>query len=634
MEDDQQEVIDLGIDEKCSLLCPFCDQLFKNVMAYNVHVKNHSDDNSSDKGQAETILPRGEASDNDIDILDKMEMNSPYLGAVQKSQKGGTNWSFRPKCPVCNSGRVTYQDLLVHLVTIHYKEKINQHHDKTQLKCQICEKKFRAYNELVRHLLSEKHKILNEIVPKEMVESLKQIKADIQKQKPENVKKNLKRGRKLVLNEIVPKEQVESPKQIKADFCKKELENELKNIRRSSESVLNEIVPKEQVESLKQIKAVLCKKKLKNVKKNIRMRRKLVLNEIVPKVGKNLSFKCPVCSLGKVTNQDLCVHLVRNHYKEKLNQHSDKTQRKCKVCEQQFGNYFQLVRHLVSGKHNVLNEIVPKEMVESLKQIKADIYKKKIENSKKNRRRRKLFLNEIVPKVKSESLQQIKADFCMEKLENELKNIRRRSESVLNEIVPKEQVESLKQIKADFCKKELENDTKNIRRSSESALNESVPKEKVESLKQIKIDFYTKELENEMKNIRSRRKSLLNTEICLKQGEEDEKEVSSMIESPNIIYPSGNKQSPIFKCPICKSKTRGFHHLKVHIGSAHYKDEVKKLENKDTRGCNLCQKTFKVHYHLRSHVVLNHQFVSQVFPYDLLKKLEDMKKNSGKLYSI
>ena len=599
MENDQQYVIDLGNDEKSPLLCPFCDQLFKNVVSYDVHVKNHSDDNSSKRGQAEIILACGKASDNEIDKLDKMEMNwsetsSQDLGTLQKSQKGGTNGAFRFKCPVCSSARVTNQDLRAHLVMNHYQEKLNQHSNKTQRKCKMCEQQFINYYQLVRHLVSGKHKVLNEIVPKEMMESLKHIKADIYKTKRENMKKSIKR------------------------------------------------------------------------------RRKLVLNEIVPKVVKHISLNCPVCSSVRVTNQDLDMHLVMKHYKEKLNQHSNKTERKCKICEQQFSNYFQLVRHLVSGKHNVLNEIVPKEIVESLKQIKADIFKKKLENKKCIRRRRKLVLDEIVPREMVESLEQIKAnnhkkklenmkknarrrsesvlnetvpnkqveslqqnkaDFCMKELENVNNNTWRRSKSVLNEIVPKEKVESPKQIKADFCEEKLENEKKNIRRSSESVSNKIVHKEKMESLKQINIGFYTKELEYEMKNIRRRRKSVLNTETCLNRGEEDVK-VSSMIESPNIISTIENKQRNYFKCPICKSKKKGFHHLKVHIGSAHYKDEVKKLENKDTRGCNLCPKTFKVLYHLRSHVVHNHQFSSKVFPYELLKKLEDMKGNAGKLHSI
>ena len=354
IKNDQQEVIDLENDEKSSLLCPFCDKLFKNVMLYQVHLKNHSHDNSSDRGQTVINLSDGEASDNKIDIclkqgdkndqqemsdgesmdndfdmMDKLEINwsetsSQHLtyGTVQKSQKGGTNWSI--KCPVCSSGRTTYQDLLV--------------------------------------------------------------------------------------------------------------------------------------------------------------------------------------------------HMVMRHYKEKVNQLSDKSQRNCQMCEKQFNTYSNLISHLVSGKHKVLNKIVPQEMVESLRQIKATIYSKKGKNK--------------------------------------------------------------------------------------------------------------------MKNIRRRRKSVLNTNICLNQGEEDEKEVLSMIKIPKIIHTNRNRQSTNFKCPICQCKKTQFNHLKVHIGIIHYKDEVIKLFNKETHGCSLCKKTFKSNDHVKSHLVQKHQILSQLLPSELLKKLEDMNGNSRKRHSI
>ena len=167
-----------------------------------------------------------------------------------------------------------------------------------------------------------------------------------------------------------------------------------------------------------------------------------------------------------------------------------------------------------------------------------------------------------------------------------------------------------------------------------SQKGEIVPQEMVESLRQIKATIYSKKGKNKMKNIRRRRKSVLNTNICLNQGEEDEKEVLSMIKIPKIIHTNRNRQSTNFKCPICQCKKTQFNHLKVHIGIIHYKDEVIKLVNKETHGCSLCKKTFKSNDHVKSHLVQKHQILSQLLPSELLKKLEDMNGNSRKRHSI
>ena len=61
MEIDQQDVIGLENDDQSSLLCPFCDKLFKNLGSYHVHLKNHSVDNSSDRGHTETNFSGGKS---------------------------------------------------------------------------------------------------------------------------------------------------------------------------------------------------------------------------------------------------------------------------------------------------------------------------------------------------------------------------------------------------------------------------------------------------------------------------------------------------------------------------------------------------------------------------------------------
>ena len=52
-------------------------------------------------------------------------------------------------CPLCKSEKPTYEHLLIHMATRHYKEEISQYADRTERKCQMCEKDFRTYNHLV-----------------------------------------------------------------------------------------------------------------------------------------------------------------------------------------------------------------------------------------------------------------------------------------------------------------------------------------------------------------------------------------------------------------------------------------------------------------------------------------------------
>ena len=85
-------------------------------------------------------------------------------------------------------------------------------------------------------------------------------------------------------------------------------------------------------------------------------------------------------------------------------------------------------------------------------------------------------------------------------------------------------------------------------------------------------------------------------------GAEDTKENLPEIKSQNKT--SGNKPCTILECPICNCRKRTLNHLKVHIGAVHYKDEVRKLINKDTLGCNLCNKTFKWMPHVVIEILL------------------------------
>ena len=62
----------------------------------------------------------------------------------------------------------------------------------------------------------------------------------------------------------------------------------------------------------------------------------------------------------------------------------------------------------------------------------------------------------------------------------------------------------------------------------------------------------------------------------------------------------------------------------------HYKEELKKMANKDTLGCNLCQSTFKKYHHVESHLIRKHQVLNQFLPSELLKKLDYMNVKSRK----
>ena len=166
-------------------------------------------------------------------------------------------------------------------------------------------------------------------------------------------------------------------------------------------------------------------------------------------------------------------------------------------------------------------------------------------------------------------------------------------------------------------------------------LNRFVPKEIVEALDEIKTDFDRKKADsdgkkadNEGKKIKRKRKMVLSMD----DSEEDEIEELSEDESPKKS--GGNRLNTNFECPICSCKKTSMSHLNVHIGTAHCREEVRKLVNKDTLSCNLCKKTFKLLHHVESHLLQRHQLLSQVLPSEILKKLEDMNGNSKKDNSL
>ena len=144
-----------------------------------------------------------------------------------------------------------------------------------------------------------------------------------------------------------------------------------------------------------------------------------------------------------------------------------------------------------------------------------------------------------------------------------------------------------------------------------------------------KVDKNMKQADKDRKKeekemIRRRIKSILN----MGKGEEDKERLSE------ITSTRGNRLNTRFICPICKCKKTKLCHLKTHIGSCHYKEKVRKLVNKETLGCNLCPKTFKLMTHVESHLLNKHQILNQILPSEILKKLEDMSGNSRNRHYI
>ena len=210
MENDQQEIVnleddaDIQIEEESSLPCPFCDESFTNLMSYDVHVRKHSDEHISSQDHSEKSLPDVEASDIEIDMTNKTEkIWLETSGQDQTCDTDQNDESVSIKCPLCKAWKHKFTHLRTHMAAIHYKKEISQYAAKSQRICQMCKTDFRSYSHLVSHLVSGNHNLLDKIVPKEMVETLKEIKAvfnNKDRKKCDQDLRNIRRRRELNFN--------------------------------------------------------------------------------------------------------------------------------------------------------------------------------------------------------------------------------------------------------------------------------------------------------------------------------------------------------------------------------------------------------------------------------------------------
>ena len=303
MENDNIETIDLDDDDiqeveeiTSSLLCPICDKSFKNLLSYEVHLKTHSFENTSNRDPLEITL--SDTSDNELDLTDATEIiwsetSSKDLtsGTEHKSVRGGKNVSIN--CPVCKDDKPTFEHLLIHMATCHYKQQFSQLADKTERKCKTCDTKFGTYSQLISHLMSEKHQLMNRFVPKEIVETLEEIKAGLDKKKADNEGKKVKRKRKMVMD--------------MDDSEEDEIE------------VLSD-------------------------------------NESPKKSGGNrlnTNFDCPICSCRETSMSHLNVHIGTVHCREEVRRLVNKDTISCNLCQKTFKVLQHVESHLLQ-RHQLL----------------------------------------------------------------------------------------------------------------------------------------------------------------------------------------------------------------------------------------------------------------------------------------
>ena len=80
-----------------------------------------------------------------------------------------------------------------------------------------------------------------------------------------------------------------------------------------------------------------------------------------------------------------------------------------------------------------------------------------------------------------------------------------------------------------------------------------------------------------------------------------------------------------FICPVCQSGKTTNAHLLTHMATNHCREEIDLHYDRTQRECRMCGKQSKNYNHLVSHLVTTHQFLAQVLPTSLLKKLHNAK---------
>ncbi len=76
--------------------------------------------------------------------------------------------------------------------------------------------------------------------------------------------------------------------------------------------------------------------------------------------------------------------------------------------------------------------------------------------------------------------------------------------------------------------------------------------------------------------------------------------ITSLVLILSTPFFAGNKS---FKCPECTAEIQHYYNLICHIATAHYKDQLKKMQGSENRKCTLCSDMFNSKRQLIRHLV-------------------------------
>ena len=175
-----QEQIDIINKFSC------CNKSFKNFDSYDQHVEDHFLGSPTKRKRPRKSNSHHLVLSNDRDAVtiqylkskpeDKtgqkqsLKMSGKKSGKKQNPDKKKCKVTQFP-CPLCKKIASKYCHLLVHVMNKHYKKEFLQLIPKTGQNCHLCPNNFAARSHLKSHLLL-KHKFLNQIVTKDMMEKL------------------------------------------------------------------------------------------------------------------------------------------------------------------------------------------------------------------------------------------------------------------------------------------------------------------------------------------------------------------------------------------------------------------------------------------------------------------------------
>ena len=86
-----------------------------------------------------------------------------------------------------------------------------------------------------------------------------------------------------------------------------------------------------------------------------------------------------------------------------------------------------------------------------------------------------------------------------------------------------------------------------------------------------------------------------------------------------------------FICPLCQTGKTSNGHLLAHMASNHCREDIYLHYDKSERQCKICGQQAKSYYHLVSHLVTIHNFLTQILPPYLLEKLSNARKVALKI---